>query len=421
MENIVGRVKSSRNGPRVIDLDILFYDSIIFDNRRDGGDGSKEGELVIPHARLCEREFVLRPLNEYVLSSYHLFHLTFSNVFSIIPNYIHPIFRTTISALFDTLLASKPSTLHKVIPFPSPPRFPAISSIIWPLSLKTYLMATINATPDSFSSSSPSTTASAIDEALAAAADGADIIDVGGYSTRPGATPVSLEEELNRVVPVIRKIRENGITLPISVDTFRPAVLRAAVDAGANCLNDVTALAGEGNDASSEMAMVVRELGVPIVMMHSRGAHRAGESKEYGEPGILNGVQHELGKNIDLALRGGLHRWNMLVDPGFGFSKTMEDNLELLGRFRELTAPRPNRHDPNPLEGFPTLAGLSRKSFLGNLLGRRTDPQDRNWATAAAVTAAVQQGADVVRVHRVAETRDVLRIADALWRNVRRR
>ena len=336
------------------------------------------------------------------------------------PDYIHPFFRTTIGALFKGLLASNPSTLNMVLPFPSPPHYPNIPSTLWPLSLKTYLMATINATPDSFSSSTPSTTASAIDEALAAAADGADIIDVGGYSTRPGATPVSPEDELNRIVPVVREIRQNGITLPISVDTFRPAVLRAAVDAGANCLNDVMALAGDDTGTPGGMAAVVRELGIPVVMMHSRGAHRAGECKDYGESGILNGVQRELGKNIDLALKGGIRRWNMLVDPGFGFSKTTDGNLELLGRFRELTAPRAGRGETNPLEGFPTLAGLSRKSFLGNLLGRKTDPQDRNWATAAAVTAAVQQGADVVRVHRVAETRDVLRIADALWRKVRR-
>jgi dihydroneopterin aldolase / 2-amino-4-hydroxy-6-hydroxymethyldihydropteridine diphosphokinase / dihydropteroate synthase len=339
-------------------------------------------------------------------------------VFSIMPDYIHPSLGTTVRALFNTLPSTNEPTLQKVIPFPSP-RHRDITSTLWPLSLKTYLMATINATPDSFSSA-PSTTASAVDEALAAAADGADIIDVGGYSTRPGATPVSAEEELKRVVPVVRKIRDNGIKIPISVDTFRPTVLRAAVDAGANCLNDVTALTGEQGDAPGEMARVAREFGIPVVMMHSRGAHRAGENKEYGESGVLVGVQQELGKSIDHALRSGIRRWNVLVDPGFGFSKTTDGNLELLSRFRELTTPWPDRPRSNPLEGFPTLAGLSRKSFLGNLLGRKTDPQDRNWATAAAVTAAVQQGADVVRVHKVGDTRDVLRVADAVWRKVRR-
>ncbi|KAF8510154.1 Dihydropteroate synthase-like protein [Gautieria morchelliformis] len=400
IEDIIGRVKSSRNGPRAIDLDIIFYDTVIFDNRKDGGDGSNEGELVIPHARLCEREFVLRPLND------------------IMPDYIHPFLGTTVSALFNALPSANQPTLQKVLPFPSP-RHRDITSTLWPLSLKTYLMATINATPDSFSSA-PNTTASAVDEALAAAADGADIIDVGGYSTRPGATAVSPEEELKRVVPVVRKIRDNGIKIPISVDTFRPTVLRAAVDAGANCLNDVTALTGDQGDAPAEMALMAREFGIPIVMMHSRGAHRAGEDKEYGESGVLVGVQQELGKNVNYALRSGVRRWNVLVDPGFGFSKTTGGNLGLLSRFRELTAPSSDRLHPNPLEGFPTLAGLSRKSFLGNLLGRKADPQDRNWATAAAVTAAVQQGADVMRVHKVRDTRDVLRVADAVWRKARR-
>ena len=286
-------------------------------------------------------------------------------------------------------------------------------------------MAIINATPDSFSSSAPSTSASALAEANAAVEGGADIIDVGGYSTRPGASHVSPEEELARVIPVIRQIRESGYILPISVDTFRPAVLRAAVEAGANCLNDVTALAGEESDGEGaaspgEMARVASELRVPIVMMHSRGAHRAGSNQKYTHPGgVLNGVQHELGKQIDDALRWGVRRWHMVVDPGFGFSKTMDGNVELLARMGELTAQ--SKRDRNPLEGFPTLAGVSRKSFLGRLVGtEKMEPQKRDWVTAAAVTAAVQQGADVVRVHRVAETRQVLKVADAVWRRVRR-
>lgn len=341
-------------------------------------------------------------------------------VSSIIPNYVHPVHNISVRTLFNERLMHTPSTLRKVLPFPSPPRHPDIPSTLWPLTLRTYLMATINATPDSFSSSAPSTTAAAVDQALTAADNGADIIDVGGYSTRPGATSVPVDEELSRVIPVVRMIRERGIVLPISIDTFRPAVLRAAVEVGANCLNDVTALAGEeGNAVPWEMATVVRELGVPVVMMHSRGAHRAGEYKDYGASGVLAGVQEELGRHVDYALRCGIRRWNMLVDPGFGFSKTTADNVELLRRFREVTATGEFGCRPNALRNFPTLAGLSRKSFLGHLIGRKTEPQDRDLATAAAVTAAVQQGADVVRVHQVAEIRDVLRIADAVWRKVR--
>ena len=277
-------------------------------------------------------------------------------------------------------------------------------------------MATINTTPDSFSST-PSTPTSAVAQALAAAAAGADIIDIGGYSTRPGATRVSLEDELQRVVPVVRQMRVHGITLPISVDTFRPAVLRAAVAAGANCLNDVTALAGD-DDETRGMAVAARGLGVPVVLMHSRGAHRAGEDSEYGACGVLTGVRRELGARVGDALRGGLRRWHVMVDPGFGFSKTTDGNVKLLRGLADLTAPSPSvaPQERNPLEGFPTLAGLSRKSFLGKLLGRATEPQEREWATGAAVTAAVQQGVDVVRVHDVANMRDLVTIADAVWR-----
>ncbi|KAF8576275.1 Dihydropteroate synthase [Ramaria rubella] len=399
LEEIVGRVKSLRNGPRAIDLDILFYDSLILDTRKDGGDGSKEGELVIPHMRLSEREFVLRPLID------------------LIPEYTHPLLKTTIRNLFKAHTSSQPSTLRKVIPFPCPPQQPQMRTILWPLSKKTYIMATINASPDSFSSSAANTPTSTVADAIVAASSGADIIDVGGYSTRPGATAVSTEEELKRVIPVIRRIREHT-PLPISVDTFRPAVLRAAVEAGANCLNDVTALTGDGTGKPGEMALAARELGVPVVMMHSRGAHSAGENKEYGERGVLDGVQHELGKSVQHALRCGLRRWNLIVDPGFGFSKTTDGNLELLRRLGELTASPVERRAPNPLEGFPTLVGLGRKSFLGKLVRRETEPLERDWATAAAVTAAVQQGADVARVHNVAEIRDVLQIADAVWRGV---
>ena len=277
-------------------------------------------------------------------------------------------------------------------------------------------MAAINATPDSFSSTTPSTPASVVAQALAAAAAGADIIDIGGYSTRPGATRASLEDELQRVVPVVRQIRAQDVMLPISVDTFRPAVLRAAVAAGANCLNDVTALAGD--DDAGGMAAAARDLCVPVVLMHSRGAHRAGEDREYGACGVLAGVRRELGARVRDALRGGLRRWHIVVDPGFGFSKTTEGNVELLPGLADLTAPSPSvaPQEWNPLEGFPILVGLSRKSFLGKLLGRATAPQEREWATGAAVTAAVQQGVDVVRVHDVASMRDLVTIADAVWK-----
>ncbi|KAF8517981.1 Dihydropteroate synthase [Hysterangium stoloniferum] len=393
IEDVVGRKKSVRNGPRALDLDIIFYDTIIYDNRKSSGDGSGVGELIIPHPRLTEREFVLRPLND------------------IIPDYVHPALKTTVSTLHTALLTSNASTLRKVLLFP-PPLKSEIPPVLWPLSSQTYIMAAINATPDSFSSTNPSTTDLAVEEGLAAVEAGANMIDVGGYSTRPGAAEVSPDEELRRVIPVIRRLREHGITLPISVDTFRPSVLRAAVAAGANCLNDVTALAGEVENHPSDesMALAVRELGVPIIMMHSRGAHDAGKNNDYSpQGGVVEGVRVELGARMTHALRCGIRRWHLIADPGFGFSKTTEGNIELLRRFEEVTA-------SGALTGFPTLAGLSRKTFLGKVLDRETSPQEREWATGAGVAAAVQQGADIVRVHRVAEMRDITKVADKLWR-----
>lgn len=403
-EEHVGRAKTIRHGPRTIDLDIIFYDDLIFDNHTTTTDGSGEGELIVPHFRLHEREFVLRPLMD------------------IIPDFIHPRLNRAVRDLYEKLMESCSSTLTKVLPFPSPPNTP-INPIIWPLAHKTYLMAVINATPDSFSSDQPSTVESAIEEGVSAAENGADIIDVGGYSTRPGATLVSPEEETNRVVPVIRGLRQSGLTLPISVDTFRPTVLQAAVAAGANCLNDVTALSGDESDngetgdasRSQQMKVTARELGVPIVMMHSRGALNASRYKNYDPHGVVSGVKEELGLKVENALRFGIRRWNLIVDPGFGFSKTTDGNLELLRRLRDISSPS-DKGVHNPLVGFPTLVGLSRKSFLGKLLQRETTPQDRGWATGAAVTAAVQQGADIVRIHRVPEIRDMTRIADKIWR-----
>ena len=249
---------------------------------------------------------------------------------STIPHYIHPFFGTTVQALFNALLVHTTSILHKVIPFLSPAHYPHINSTVWPLSLKTYLMAIINATPDS--SSAPSTSASALAEVYAAVEGGADIIDVGGYSTRPGASPVSHEEKLAHVIQGIRQICESGYILPILVDTFHPAVVHAAVEAGA----------GEGDREGAallgEMARVASELRVPIVMMHFWGAHHAGSNQEYTHPGgVLHG-QHELGKQVDEVLRCRVRRCHMVVDPGFGFSKTIDGNVELLARMRELTA-----------------------------------------------------------------------------------
>jgi dihydroneopterin aldolase / 2-amino-4-hydroxy-6-hydroxymethyldihydropteridine diphosphokinase / dihydropteroate synthase len=318
-------------------------------------------------------------------------------------------------------------------------------------------MATLNATPDSFSDGSDHNTIdTALTYARTSVSGGADIIDIGGYSTRPGAAHVTSQEEIDRVVPVVQAIRglngqtgANDGTEPtrlehktkealISVDTFRWDVARAAVLAGANCINDVYAFMGPAwpLDSSSaahflEMRKVARELAVPVIMMHSRGD--AGSNKDYSiyhgtsaESPIIVAVRAELGQRVDAAVRGpgGLRRWLVIVDPGVGFSKSLDDNLELLRSASALTRST-GRQNVNPLAGYPQLIGASRKSFLGAILaqpdnegayeGRPTKAKERDWATAAAVSCAVQQGAAVVRVHDVLELGDVVRVCNMLW------
>jgi dihydroneopterin aldolase / 2-amino-4-hydroxy-6-hydroxymethyldihydropteridine diphosphokinase / dihydropteroate synthase len=309
-------------------------------------------------------------------------------------------------------------------------------------------MATLNVTPDSFSDGSDHTTLSAaLAYTTTSAAAGADIVDVGGYSTRPGAAYVSPEEETSRVVPVIAAIRAlppnttekntsaSAKDMLISVDTFRPDVARAAVLAGANCINDVHAFTGPDYPPAAPSALVylegmkqaARELAVPVVLMHSRG--EAGANKDYSRYGsVVRGVTHELGRKVEAVVRGpgGVRRWLVLVDPGIGFSKSVEGNLEVLHDAASITANvRTEDGVWNPLHGYPQLVGPSRKSFLGTILsrsdnegtyqGRQTTPKERGWATAAAVAGAVQQGATVVRVHDVLELGDVVRVADAIW------
>ncbi|KZT08155.1 Dihydropteroate synthase [Laetiporus sulphureus 93-53] len=484
IENTVGRVTSFRNGPRAIDLDILMHDSLVMDSRVESERGTLDnlaGQLVVPHPRIAEREFVLRPLND------------------MIPDYIHPVSGKSVQNLLKHLLrrqAPNVDPMHKVMPFPryphsaepgSRPSSPALENIppvpptatYWRFPLpsmkphgerKTYIMGTLNATPDSFSDGSVhNTIPAALAYAISSVVAGADIIDVGGYSTRPRAEYVSPEEELSRVVPVIQAIRGIGqdsktdagqgvpeglsqamkgavAEVPISVDTFRADVASAAILEGANCINDVHAFTGPDYPLTSssaehflDMRAVARNLAVPVVLMHSRGEASANKdysaydyaADEEGRGAVLEGVRVELCAKVEAAVKGpgGIRRWFVILDPGVGFSKTVEGNLEVLRNAATLTTeylpsyPRSRRR--NTLAGYPQLIGASRKSFLGAILaksdpngsykGRETRPDERGWATAAAVSCAVQQRAAVVRVHDVLELGDVVRICSALW------
>lgn len=370
-----------------------------------------------------------------------------------IPEYIVPTFKRPIKQMLDDLMRAPTSgtaPMRRVMPFPrypllnpspGPEESAPLTAAYWILASsgesidKTYLMATLNATPDSFSDGSTNNELpAALEYTSRSTAAGADIIDVGGYSTRPHAKHVETDEEICRVVPIIKGIRGMANSPLISVDTFRPKVAEAAVLAGANCINDVYGFTGPeyplteaGARHFLEMRKIARDLAVPVVLMHSRG--EASANKDYGcyshagkgkGQGVVEGVRVELGEKVDAAVRGrgGLRRWLVMVDPGIGFSKTVEGNLALLKRASSLTA----RRDKNVLAGFPQLIGPSKKSFLGTILssrvdsypGRTTTPGERGWATAAAVSCAVQQRAAVVRVHDAPEMADVVRVADSL-------
>lgn len=263
---------------------------------------------------------------------------------------------------------------------------------------RTYLMGVLNVTPDSFSDGGEfNTLTAALAQAQRLVKAGADIIDIGGQSTRPGAKQISVEEELNRVLPVVEAV-SSVLSVPISVDTTRALVAKKAVEAGADLVNDIS-----GGIFDPEMLPIVAYLGVPIALMHMRGTPQTMQQlTEYQD--VVGEIYEFLESRIAAAVEAGIERSNLIVDPGIGFAKTAEQNLEILRqlpRFRSL--------------GVPLLVGVSRKSFIGRILDR-PDPKGRVWGTAAACCAAIAGWADILRVHDVLEMHDVCRVADAIWR-----
>lgn len=258
-----------------------------------------------------------------------------------------------------------------------------------------FLMGIVNATPDSFSDGGRFLDPGAARaHAWKLAADGADLVDVGGESTRPGSPPVDEAEQLRRVVPVIRGLRAEGFTLPISVDTTRPAVARAALEAGADLVNDVSAL------ADPALAALVAAAGVPIVLMHTRGTPAEMASRAAYRD-VVAEVRRELDALLARALDAGLPAERVILDPGIGFAKDTAQNLQLLAHLPELRSP-----------GLPLLVGPSRKRFLGEVTGAPVE--GRLPGTLAAVTACVLAGAEFVRVHDVAEARQAALVAAAI-------
>jgi dihydropteroate synthase len=268
---------------------------------------------------------------------------------------------------------------------------------------RTYVMGVLNTTPDSFSDGGQfNSVSTALTQAQALVQGGVDILDIGGQSTRPGATTVTVEEELQRVVPVIEAIRRSDddrlSATVISVDTTRAVVARAAVRAGADIVNDIS-----GGTFDDAMVATVADLGVPIILMHLRGTPATMQQHtDYGD--LIAEIYHVLEQHIERAIAAGVSRDHIAIDPGIGFAKTYPQNLDIL------------RHIPDfrPL-GCPILIGPSRKSFLGWILNQ-PDPQQRVWGTAAACCGAIAGGADLLRVHDGREMVDVAKVADAIWR-----
>jgi dihydropteroate synthase len=277
----------------------------------------------------------------------------------------------------------------------------AIRGKIFDWGNRTHVMGVLNVTPDSFSDGGAfQTVQAATIRAVEMVAAGVDMIDIGGESTKPGAIPVDAATELARVIPVIEAIRQHPDIgqIPISIDTTKSTVAQAAIVAGGDLINDVS-----GGAFDSQMFAIVAQLGVPYVMMHMRGTPTTMQQMtDYQD--IVAEIIAFFEIQIDRAIQSGINRSQIIIDPGIGFAKTYHQSIELIRQLEKFQV----------LE-LPLLVGVSRKSFIGKILDQ-PDPTQRLWGTAAACCAAIANGADILRVHDVAEMVDVSRVADVMWR-----
>jgi len=286
-----------------------------------------------------------------------------------------------------------------------------IGSFTFHWGSRTYVMGILNVTPDSFSGDGIIAKGDVVKFALKQAEDfllnGADILDVGGESTRPGSEPVNAEEEMERVIPVIEELRKNFPQVLISIDTYKAKVADAAIQAGANIINDVW-----GFRADSELASVAAKHKVPVILMHNRSNPASVEVREklggmyigaeYDD--LLEDVKLELMNSVEIALKAGVEERLILLDPGIGFGKKREHNLELINRLGEIRS-----------MGYPVLLGTSRKSFIGFTLD--LPPDQRIEGTAATIAVGITRGADIIRVHDVKEMARVAKMTDAVVRD----
>lgn len=379
LETVLGRQPTFRNGPRLIDLDILFYGNQVVETE----------SLAIPHPGISTRAFVLVPLADLA------------------PGLVHPGLGR---AVRDLLAGIDSGGVKRVMA-----KIPSFGT-------RTFVMGIINITPDSFSGDGVLTAVEpvapldqerpielAMGQARRFVAAGVDSLDVGGESTRPGAKTVSAQEEMDRVIPVIEALA-NEFDVLISVDTYKAGVAEAALRAGADWVNDIWGLR-----ADPEMGMVIARNNAPVVLMHNRIKPATTELQErlggryigaqYNN--LLGEIEDELLQSVALARAAGIPEEHIILDPGIGFGKTVEQNLELIDRLDEICA-----------LGYPVLLGPSRKSFIGYTLD--LPPDQRLEGTAAAVAVGIARGVDIIRVHDVEYMLRVARMTDAIVRRGRR-
>lgn len=392
IEDAIGRRPGIRRGPRVVDLDIIAVGSRCFSS------AEPPYPLEIPHACMHERDFVLVPLVELA------------------PEWRHPGLENqpTATELLHGVRAALATGAGpegasadfwpvQALPTSGGPYGRPIETGLgaWRRGAETLIMGILNVTPDSFSDGGDFVSVpAAVDEAAAMVADGAHIVDIGGESTRPGAEEVPTEEEVQRVVPVVKAIRERGLDVTISVDTRKAAVAQAAVEAGADWINDVS-----GGEFDPEMLPTIAALGVPCVLMHMRGTPETMKSlAKYDD--VVREVVEELLARRAAGAAAGIAAWNLMLDPGLGFAKTGAHNLSLLKACGDMV---------DCLQPSPVLIGASRKRFLGEILGE-PDAKRRVFGTAATTAAAVVGRADIVRVHDVRAMAQTAKVSDHIFR-----
>jgi dihydropteroate synthase len=276
-----------------------------------------------------------------------------------------------------------------------------LSSSTLLLGKRTLIMGVLNVTPDSFSDGNKFYTEEhAIAHALHMESAGANLIDIGAESTRPGSKGISAEEELKRLLPVLGGLRRL-LKIPISLDTQKAEVAEAAVDAGAQIINDISGLKGD-----PRIAEVAARRRVPLILMHMRGEPRTMQKRPFAHD-VMKDVMQGLRRSVAMARKAGVAKSQIILDPGIGFGKSYAQNYELLQKLPQLVK-----------LGYPLLVGTSRKGFLGATLareGKPAPPEERIWGTAATVTASILNGAHVVRVHNVEEMVQVVRVTDCIF------